>query len=245
MPDLVDFDAEEARAFTLRAYQQRWKEKTIKDRAAGYSRLLLDAVGGSGKPTYAGAMALHDWNTMGGRMLILENRRQLVVQTAKRIRDETGLEVDVEMDDQRASPFAQVVVASAQSIGRIPRLTSFSDNHFSVVVADEAHNSTARLFLRIMQYFHYGAESLAEDWVKPKDGEYRPKATVIGITATPDSYGKRNLGNFYQKFTDRYSYLQAIEDGWLVAPVEKNIPVRIVVISHYLIRDIILRKNVK
>lgn len=177
--------------------------------------------------TYAGALAVDEWRACQGRMLILENRQQLVMQTAKRIQDETGLEVDIEMSDHRASPHAQVVVASVASIGRVDRLTTFTDSHFAIVIADEAHNSTANLFLRTMRYFHYGADSLKEGWVAPKDGEYQPHCLVIGITATPDTYGKRNLGNFYQKFVARYSYLQAIEDGWLVGIKEVNIPVRV------------------
>ncbi len=212
--------------FTLRSYQREWVEATHRERANGFTRLLLDAVGGSGKTSFAGHIALEAWQT-GGRTLILENRQQLVEQTAERIRNETGLECDIEMDSHRASPHAAVVVASVASLGRHPRLTGFSDTHFAYVFADEAHNSTANLFLRIMRYFHYGAASLAEGWVAPKDGEYRPLCTVIGITATPDTHGKRNLGNFYQKFVARYSYLQAIEDGWLVGIREHNIPVRI------------------
>lgn len=225
--DCEDFELDESPAFKLREYQLEWVAATVKARAEGFSRLLLDAVGGSGKTTYAGALALKAWNDHGGRTLILENRQQLVEQTAKRFRDETGLEVDVEMGEHRASPHAAVVVASVASLGRINRLTGFADNHFEYVFADEAHNSTGDLFLRIMRYFHYSAASLAEDWVQPKDGAYAPKACVIGITATPDSHGKRNLGNFYQKFVARYSYLQAIEDGWLVGIKEVNIPVKI------------------
>lgn len=213
--------------FVLRSYQNAWKANTLAARAKGLSRLLLDAVGGSGKTTYAGSLALDAWTQRGGRTLILENRQQLVEQTAKRFADETGLEVDVEMGDRSASPYVPLVVASVASLGRVNRLTAFSDTHFEYVFADEAHNSTANLFLRIMRYFHYGAESLAEGWQPPKDDTYVPKACIIGITATPDTHGKKNLGNFYQAFADRYSYLQAIEDGWLVGIQEHNIPVRI------------------
>lgn len=214
-------------SFVLRSYQNAWKANTFAARQKGLSRLLLDAVGGSGKTTYAGSLALDAWNLRQGRTLILENRQQLVEQTAKRFADETGLEVDIEMSEHRASPHVPLVVASVASLGRLNRLTSFADTHFEYIFADEAHNSTANLFLRIMRYFHYGAESLSEGWEPPKDGTYTPKACIIGITATPDSHGKKNLGNFYQAFADRYSYLQAIEDGWLVGIQEHNIPVRI------------------
>ena len=225
--DLTPLELDEPEPFRLREYQREWMAATARERANGFTRLLLDAVGGSGKTTYAGALAVAEWKARQGRMLILENRQQLVAQTAKRIRDETGLEVDIEMSNHRASPYAQVVIASVASIGRVDRLTSFADSHFAIVIADEAHNSTANLFLRTMRYFHYGAESLAPEWQAPKDGTYAPKCLIIGITATPDTHGKRNLGNFYQKFVARYSYLEAIEDGWLVGIKEVNIPVRI------------------
>lgn len=218
---------DEERQFKLRDYQRDWIARTKQDRANGFSRLLLDAVGGSGKTTYAGALAREEWDVRHKPTLILESRQQLVMQTAKRFRDETELEVDVEMGEHRASLQAAVVVASVASIGRMDRLTSFPPDHFGIVFADEAHESTANLFLRTMRYFHYGPESLGEKWVAPKDGEYQPNAIIIGITATPDVHGKRNLGNFYQKFVARYSYLQAIEDGWLVGLKEVNIPVKI------------------
>lgn len=214
-------------AFTLRDYQRGWKDATAQDRAAGFSRLLLDAVGGSGKTSFAGALALDAWNLRQGRTLILENRQHLVEQTAQRFADETGLEVDIEMGSRFASPHASAIVASVASYAQIKRLTGMADNHFEYVFADEAHNSTANLFLRVLRYHHFGAESLQEGWVQPKDGTYTPKCCVIGITATPDTHGKRNLGNFYQKFVARYSYLQAIQDGWLVGIREHNIPCRI------------------
>ena len=225
--DLSPLCLDEPEPFRLREYQREWMAKTAEAKAAGFSRLLLDAVGGSGKTSFAAAIALQEWRDGQGRTLILENRIQLVEQTAKRLRDETGLEVDIEMGEHRASPYAAVVIASVATIGRIKNLTSWTDTHFRVVFADEAHNSVSALFLRVMRYFHYGADSLAEGWGAPKDGEYQPKALIIGITATPDTHGKRNLGNFYQKFVARYSYLEAIEDGWLVGIKEVNIPVRI------------------
>lgn len=230
MADTIEFDSDFAEvkpSFELRSYQREWKRNTLELIQKGFSRLLLDAVGGAGKTSFAASMARDAWHEKQGRTLILETRQQLVMQTAQRFRDESGLEVDIEMAHHSASPYAPVVVASVASLGRIGRLSAFSDTHFRYVFADEAHESTANLFLRIMRYFHYGAESLNPDWVAPKDGTYAPKCTVIGITATPDTHGKRNLGNFYQRFCDRYSYLQAISDGWLVGLKEVNIPVKI------------------
>jgi superfamily II DNA or RNA helicase len=224
----AEFVEEVARpGFALRSYQREWMEATARDRASGFTRLLLDAPGGCGKSTYFAAMAKEEWLVRGGRTLIIENRQQLVNQAADRIRNETGLDADIEMGSERASPHAPIVVASIATLGRVSRLTSFSDQHFSLVVIDECHHGTAPLCLRAVHYFHYGAASLAEEWTPPKDGTYAPKACIIGTTATPDVKGKRHLGTLFQKFTARYSYLQAIEDGWLVGIKEVNIPVRV------------------
>lgn len=226
----VEYYEEEATrsdSFQLRSYQREWKANTKRDREAGFTRLLLDAVGGSGKSTYFADLAKTEWEEKGARTLILQNRQQLVTQTAQRIEKETGLEAAIEMGSDTASPHAPIVVACDASIGRVNRLTSWADNHFGLVISDEAHHSLAPQRLRTMSYFHWGAEALSDGWVPAPDGKYVPKAHLIGTTATPDIHGRRNLGEIFQKFTARYSYLQAIEDGWLVGVREENIPVQI------------------
>lgn len=214
-------------SFTLRTYQREWIEAIRQDRTSGLTRLLVDAPGGTGKTSVFSAMALEEWTARSGRTLVLENRDKLVRQTAERIAAETGLEVDIEMAGQRGSPYAPVVVASVATLGRINRLTGFADNHFALIVPDEAHHVLSPLFSRVASYFHYGAESLAEGWEPPKSGTYTPKGHIIGFTATPDIGASKNLGTLFQKVSVSYSYLQAIEDGWLVGLREHNIPVRI------------------
>lgn len=218
---------DEAPVFRLRNYQRQWQNDVAKDRAEGFSRVLIDAPGGTGKTSYFASEASDEWRIRGGRTIILENRDRLVRQTADRIRNETGLSVDIEMADEYASHSAPIVVASVQTLGRASRLLGFADDHFSLVISDEAHLSLAPQWVRVMNYFHYGAESLNEGWKKPDDSNYKPKAFIVGTTATPDLGKKRSLGAIYQKFSARYYYLQAVEDGWLVPPITECIPVKI------------------
>lgn len=131
--------------FVLRSYQHAWKEQFAAARREGFTRLLGDAPGGTGKTSFFASLAADEWHIRQGRTLVLENRDQLVRQTADRIRSETGLEVDIEMGSLRASPHAPVVVASVPTIGRVNRLTSFADSHFSLVVPDESHHALAPL----------------------------------------------------------------------------------------------------
>lgn len=223
---LFDFEAEPS--FKLRNYQLEWYNKVQADRASGLTRLLIDASGGLGKSTFFAYLAKQEWEQHGKRTLVLANRDRLVRQSAKRMAEETGLEVEIEMAENHASPFAQIVMGSAPTLGRINRLTGFDPAHFSIVVPDEAHHSMADQFQRILRYFHYGAESLNESWVLPEDGSYEPKAHIIGTTATPPAPGKKNhLGQFFQKISARYSYISAVDDGWLVPPKMTTVPVKI------------------
>ncbi len=218
-------DPAPVRKFALRGRQPEWLE-TIWTDLQTYSRTLVVAPGGVGKTTIFAALASRA-HQHGIKTLVLENRDRLTRQTADRIRKETGLEVDVEMGDMHASPYAPIVVGSVQTLGRVNRLSGFQDNHFGIIVPDEAHLSLAPQWQRILQYFHYGADSLLEGWVVPPDGTYAPKGKVVAFTATPDIGDNRNLGEFYQHCSVDYSYLEAVNDGWLVAPVQKCIPVKI------------------
>src|SRR5690606_37232692 len=58
-------------------------------------------------------------------------------------------------------------------------------------------------------------------------GTYECKAVVAGFTATPDIGEKKNLGEFYAHRSVNYSYLEAVNDGWLVPPIQKTIPVKV------------------
>lgn len=103
-----------------------------------------------------------------------------------------------------------------------------NSNYFANgILVHNCHLSLANQWQRILNYFHYGADSLAEDWCAPPDGTYQPKASVVGFTASPDIGDRKNLGQFYQKRSVDYTYLEAVEDGWLVGIRQTSIPVKI------------------
>lgn len=213
--------------FQLRGRQPEWIDAMQRDEAAGFSRNLIVAPPGVGKTSVMAYRAKHRWDAQNVRTLITENREHLVEQTAERVRAETGLSVDIEMASQHASPYAQVVVGSGQTLGRTNRLTSFAPDHFGDVVADECHLSLAPQNQRILNYFHYGAASLAEDWIRPKDGQYKPLSKVWGYTGSPNLGAGRTLGEWYHRLTVNYSLLDAVDEGWLVGYREINVPVSV------------------
>lgn len=177
--------------------------------------------------SFFAALSHEEVTQRGGRVLILENRDKLVRQTAKRIQKETGIEAEVEMAGDRASPFASVVVASVQTLCKDERLMGFPEGHFTVVVADESHHALSKSWQKVLNYFHYGANSLIEGWEAPLDGTYTPKCLVMGVTATPELANKQSLGEFYQSQSFYYTYIDAVRDGWLVPPETRNIPLKI------------------
>lgn len=221
----TEFGDDSVALFALRDYQLKWKDAVKEDRKT-FSRVLVVAATGAGKTEFFAAVAADEWDS-GGRTLVLENRDKLVRQTAKRIADRTGLEADVEMAADHASPFAPIVVASVQTLCRDARLTGFAEGHFSLVVADESHHALSKSWQKVLNYFHYGAASLAPDWVAPVDGEYVPKSHVLGVTATPELNSTQSLAEFYQKQSAQYQYLNAVQDGWLVPPIMKSVALKI------------------
>lgn len=213
-----------ATGFTLRGNQPAWIADIEREELT-HRRLLAVAPGGIGKGSLMSYLA---WKKrqQGIRSLITINREKLVYQTAERVRSVTGLEVDMEMNKHRASPHADVVVACTQTIGRADRLLGFSPNHFGLVMPDECHvNTLSPQASRVLNYFHFGADSLQDGWTIPQ--QYTPLSTVVGFTATPDIGTRKNLGTFFQRNPVNYSYLSAIEDGWLVGLKEINIPVSV------------------
>jgi len=211
---------------TLRPYQIDCLN-AIREGWKSFSRTIAVLATGAGKTVIFSHVAKEEVEN-GGRVLIIAHTDELLEQAIDKLRKTTGTEAEKEKADERASPYAKVVVASIQSMARTNRLISFSDDHFSLVIVDESHRSLAKSYLKTMAYFHLGAHSLSEDFKMPKvDEPFEFKARVLGVTATSDRGDKRNLGEFFQSCVFDYGLLQACRDGWLVRPIIRNLPLKI------------------
>jgi superfamily II DNA or RNA helicase len=212
--------------FKLREYQDECLDAIAED-FKQYGRLLAVLATGCGKTVIFSQAAKRE-AAAGGRVLILAHTEELLDQAADKLERTTGLQSDREKAAEHASLEAQVVIASVQTLTRPNRLTAFPDNHFSLVIVDEAHRTLAASYLRILNYFHFGAASLTPDWKAPEPGiPYKALAKVLGVTATADRGDKRSLGEFYQHCAFDYGLLQACRDGYLVRPVSVQIPLEI------------------
>lgn len=210
----------------LRDYQTLCLEKTAAA-SREFSRLLNVLAGGGGKTVLFSNLAREEVAN-AGRVLILAHTDELLDQAADKLRLSTGLEAEKEKAEDHAGPYAQIVIASIQTLSREGRLRSFVDNHFTLVIVDEAHRSLSPSYLRVLNYFHFGQDSLTEGWEAPPPGvPYPHRCRVIGWTATASRGDKRSLGEFYQTIAFEWGLLEAVRDGWLVKPIVKNIPLKI------------------
>lgn len=209
--------------FRLRDYQISRVEES-ESQWGNFQRQLLVMATGTGKTRLMGRTA-QNFNSRGKKTLMLANRIHLVEQTAQGVADETGLNVDIEMGNASASPYADVVVASPQTLSQLNRLTSFSHDHFGCLIEDEAHLAEkGATWLRIRNWFFFGPDSLTEGWKAPPNvPPPRGNCCILGCTATPTD----GLGAKYDYNITSYSLLDAVDDGWLVPIEHESIPLKI------------------
>lgn len=188
---------------SLRPYQVAALEAARIRYREGQRCVLLQLATGTGKTViFAEAAKL-----CRGNVLMVNERQELVDQTAARVGEWCGEPVGIEMGDRRAlsiraSSGPRIVAASVQSLAR--RLSKIDGNWPRLVIIDEAHHSTARTYRSIIDHF--------------------ADARVLGLTATPDRSDQEFLGQVFESLAFEYSIRDGIRDGWLV-PV-KTIAIR-------------------
>ncbi len=225
MTDQEIWDESPVSSITLRPYQNDCL-KAIREGWKDFSRTLAVLATGLGKTVIFSHVAKEEVDK-GGKVLIIAHTDELLEQAIDKIFRSTGIVAEKEKADCRASPFATVVVASIQSLSRTNRLLGFSPDHFSLVITDESHRVLAKSYQKVTRYFHFGAESLSEDWAMPApDVPHKFYARCLGVTATADRGDKRSLGEFYQTCVFEYGLLEGVREGWLVRPVIRNIPLQ-------------------
>lgn len=154
---------------TLRDYQQRGLRQVLDAYGAGARSVLAVAPTGSGKTTLFGYLAAQ-LAASGKRALILAHRRELVEQASNRLR-EFGVQHGIIMAGTLPTPYARVQVASVQTLSRR------SPPPADLVVADEAHLSTAKTWHDLLEQY--------------------PRARILGVTATPWRLSGKPLAGAY------------------------------------------------
>jgi ATP-dependent helicase IRC3 len=233
---------------TLRKYQVDTLQSVVAARRRGRTRLLVKKPTGTGKTVTFSAMPTWPELVPGSKsgvatkMLVIAHREELLTQAAAKIRAaQPELRVDIEQADLVASRFADVVVASIQTLAasKFKRLERLMGQHgtFNLVIVDEAHHAAAPTYrgalarLGFLPFANdtgvpgveWNAEAATWDDVATMEAELQgwdaraPKdRLLVGVTATPNRTDAIGLNCVFQEIAYSYGLKQAIDDGWLV-----------------------------
>lgn len=193
--------------FTLRTYQKEAVAAIEKQWDEGFLKTLLVLPTGCGK-TVVFAKVTEDQVKSGKRVLILAHRGELLEQAADKLYKSTGIMSALEKAESTSlDSWYRVTVGSVQTLMREKRLMQFPQDHFDIIVIDEAHHAISDSYQRILTYFN--------------------TARVLGVTATPDRGDMKNLGAVFDSLAYEYTLPRAIKEGYLSPIKAVTIPLRL------------------
>lgn len=191
----------------LRPYQQQAKDSILSEWQNGVGKTLLVLPTGCGK-TIVFAKVTEECVRMGGRVLILAHRGELLEQAADKLMKVTGLGCALEKAESSClGQWFRVVVGSVQTLMRDKRLARFPADYFDYIIIDEAHHALSDSYQRILEHFRL--------------------ANVLGVTATPDRGDMKNLGQVFESLAYEYTLPQAIKEGYLSPIQAVTIPLKL------------------
>jgi superfamily II DNA or RNA helicase len=169
----------------LRDYQQRGLAEVLDAYRRGARSVLMVLPTGGGKTS----VFSHLIASIPQEAVILVHRRELATQAANRLR-EFGVDFGYVMAGEAPKPYARVQVASVQTLVRRAVMPKAA-----LVVADEAHLSTATTWQTILEQY--------------------PNARILGATATPWRLSGKPLVGAYDACVVVSSPAQLREAGHL------------------------------
>lgn len=184
---------------TLRGYQVEAIDRILVARDRGVSRQLGVAACGLGKTIIFANLA----ERLNVPTLILAHRDELITQAAAKVRM-VWPDVDLGIvKAERNETWADVVVASVQTLASERRLRQLPMNRYGLVICDEAHHSRASSYVRVFDRMGCGPEN--------RD----PNVLLLGVTATPDRGDGRGLDKLFDEVVWSYDILWGIRSGYL------------------------------
>jgi superfamily II DNA or RNA helicase len=188
----------------LRPYQVKFVE-SVESGWNNFRKQLGVAPTGAGKTIIFSWLAKRRFDSTGEKTLILAHREELIDQAISKLHAATGIIADKEKAEFNARHSSPVVVASVQTM--IRRLEKWPNNHFGMVIADEAHHVLAGTWRTVLDHFAF--------------------ADILGVTATPDRGDKKSLGQFFENIAYEISLKELIRDKYLCSIAIKSIPIKI------------------
>lgn len=174
----------------LRPYQHGAIENLKQAIAGGHSKVLLQAATGAGKTVIACEMIRRaiDKNKT---VLFVAHRKEIILQTSLKL-DAFNIQHGVIMSSHKRKNNHPVQVASIQTLTRRGKPGA------DLLIIDECHLSVSKTY-----------QQLINDY---------PKATIIGLTATPQRLDGKGLGEIYSDIVSVIPVAELIAEGHLVKP---------------------------
>lgn len=195
-------------SFVPRPYQQEAHDRVLESFQNSQSSLLVMPTG-TGKTKTAAWIASEFKGK--GRILWMSHQRELIFQGQEALEKAFGEKPEVEMADSWASKSsfwggANIIVSSyqTQNAGKNGgRMTRFDPNDIALIVDDESHHSVSPTRRKVLEYY-----------------KQNKNMRILGLTATPKRLDEKALGQVFDHVAFEYYILDAINDGWLVKPIQ-------------------------
>lgn len=195
--------SESSGLLALRDYQEAAIDAVTGAWARGVLRPAVVLATGGGKTV----IFSHLTARQPERTLILAHRQELVYQAAKKLADVAPhMHIGVEMAESSALG-AHAVVASVQTLASERRRAMWPRDAFGQVIVDEAHHAVAATYREVLD--HFGCFE---------------RTRTVGFTATLARGDGAGLGEVWQEVAYERGIEAMIEDGWLVRPSGKVVP---------------------
>jgi DNA repair protein RadD len=177
----------------LRDYQLRAIQCIDDAITAGSRSIAIVAPTGSGKTLIAAELARREVSC-GGRVIFVAPRRELIHQASRKL-DAFGIPHGIILaGDRRHNFFAQVQIASVDTLRARSRRLLLPDPH--LVIADEAHLYVTQIRVGLLTQWR--------------------DAVRIGLTATPCRKDGRGLGTLFDSMIEVASTADLTAEGHLV-----------------------------
>ena len=185
---------------SLRPYQETCIQASLDYLAKGVTRQIAVLPVGSGKTRiFASLVNRLPAISEASKVLVLAHREELIDQAAHTIATvNPGIRVEIEKGRQRASPAAQIIVASPQTLSQPTRMNPPfpSPGSFKALIIDEAHHSVCPSYTTIID--------------KLKD-----IPLIWGCSATPNRADGIGLESVFERVVYHKSLSELMDDGYI------------------------------
>ncbi|KAK0665920.1 putative ATP-dependent helicase IRC3 [Cercophora samala] len=189
----------------LRAYQEECIQAVLTSITQGHKRLGISLATGAGKTVIFTHLInrVTPPNPQATRTLILAHRRELVEQAARHCQSTyPNKTIEIELGNLSATGYADITVASMQSILSKDRLLKFDPSNYKLVLVDEAHHIVAPGYLKILEHMNLRQK-------------HPDSPTLVGVSATFSRSDGLKLGAAIDEIVYHKDYIDMIKDKWL------------------------------